>query len=256
MRFLLPFLLALSCHAQQSLLLSGVATVPLPAVVASGPTNTTAGLVNWWKFDEGTGVAAADSVGSANGTFNGSPVWTNGQINSALYFPGSGLIDLAANTAVGNGALTFSCWLIGDSSDFAQTLIYDSNGGSSTGFFVTFNNNGVVLDIVTDGSDCSRGSDLGNGIVGTNYLVCEWGGDVTDASTITIFTNCVEAVYFNTHNGSGTHVANTTSNRHIAGGSTGTFQGGAMDNPMLWNRVLTAGEITNMYQLGLAHRNQ
>jgi subtilisin family serine protease len=44
--------------------------------------------ISHWKFDEGEGTTAYDSVGSNHGTLVNGPVWTSGQINGALDFDG------------------------------------------------------------------------------------------------------------------------------------------------------------------------
>ncbi|MGB5472525.1 MAG: LamG domain-containing protein, partial [Gammaproteobacteria bacterium] len=43
-----------------------------------------------WKFDEGTGPTAFDSVGGNDATLNGNPAWTTGTFGDALDFDGSG----------------------------------------------------------------------------------------------------------------------------------------------------------------------
>jgi len=43
--------------------------------------------ISHWKFDEGEGDIAYDSVGSNHGTIYGA-TWTTGQINGALDFDG------------------------------------------------------------------------------------------------------------------------------------------------------------------------
>lgn len=254
MRFILPVLLSvLCCHGQQALLLSGKATVPLAAVASGGITNTTLGLVNWWKFDENTGTTASDSSDSATGTFQGSPAWTNGVINSAISFPGDGLsyLDLSTNTSAGTGAFTFSCLFKGDSTG---TLIYDSDGDSSAGFFIfSPNNTSLAVEVVAGGADCIRTADFGNGFSDWTHLTVTWDGTITDFTTIHVYTNAVETTYVNEVNGSGVHLANTTNTRRIGSGASGgsgnngTFAG-LMDDPRIWNRVLSAGEITNMFQ--------
>ena len=46
-------------------------------------------LVGWWKFDEGSGIIAADSSGNGNdGAFNGNPTWVDGKFGKALHFDG------------------------------------------------------------------------------------------------------------------------------------------------------------------------
>ena len=46
------------------------------------------GLVGHWKFDEGSGNRAVDSVGNAHGKLHGNPTWTRGRIGGALKFDG------------------------------------------------------------------------------------------------------------------------------------------------------------------------
>ena len=54
-------------------------------------------LIAWWKFDEGSGSTAYDSVGSNHGTINGAE-WTTGQIDGALSFDGvDDYVDLDAH---------------------------------------------------------------------------------------------------------------------------------------------------------------
>ncbi|MFH1726777.1 MAG: LamG-like jellyroll fold domain-containing protein [Elusimicrobiota bacterium] len=47
------------------------------------------GKVSQWKFDEGEGTTAGDSVGDNHGTLYDGPVWTAGQVGGALSFDGS-----------------------------------------------------------------------------------------------------------------------------------------------------------------------
>ncbi len=46
------------------------------------------GLIAHWKFDEGGGTVAYDSVGGNDGSLVGGPVWTSGRIGGALDFDG------------------------------------------------------------------------------------------------------------------------------------------------------------------------
>ena len=43
-----------------------------------------AGLLAWWKMDDGSGITAEDSAGDANGTLVNGPVWTTGVVDGAL----------------------------------------------------------------------------------------------------------------------------------------------------------------------------
>ncbi|MCU0917178.1 MAG: LamG domain-containing protein [Planctomycetes bacterium] len=48
------------------------------------------GVIAYWKLDEASGVAAADSVGTNHGTLMGNPIWqpTGGKVKGALQFDG------------------------------------------------------------------------------------------------------------------------------------------------------------------------
>src|SRR5258708_834684 len=132
-------LFALSCHAQQTLLLNGQSTVPLPAASGQAITNTTSGLVNWWKFDENTGTTAADSVGSANGSFASganSPAWTTAQINSGIISGVSTWINLSANTAFSGNPFSVSVWVFPTNSSASGSMLYDSDNDNAAGFWI------------------------------------------------------------------------------------------------------------------------
>ena len=66
------------------------------AVIASIILATTAfaqvypdGMVSYWKFDEGEGSSAFDSVGNNHGTLENNPEWTTGKVGQALDFNGT-----------------------------------------------------------------------------------------------------------------------------------------------------------------------
>ena len=67
-------------------------------------------LVAHWKFDEGTGTIAYDSVGDNDGTLNGDPNWTTGQVDGALAFDGQHDHISLPNNAVTTTEFTLSAW--------------------------------------------------------------------------------------------------------------------------------------------------
>jgi parallel beta-helix repeat protein len=69
-------------------------------------------LVSWWKLDEGSGTTAADSASNNNGTLNGNPVWTTGQIDGALSFDGnSDYVDIGDKSSLELSSFTISAWI-------------------------------------------------------------------------------------------------------------------------------------------------
>ncbi len=214
-----------------------------------GITNTTLGLHNWWKMDEGTGTTTADSSDSATGTLSGSPTptWISGQINGAIELTGgfsSTWIDLAANTV--DGPLTITAWV--KSSTYAgacstQIIIFDSDNDTSHGF---------VLErgrfIVVYSSQDLRRVYLDDLTTGWSHVAVTWDG-TTSFTGVHIYTNAVEVVYTSGQNGTGSHGINTTANRYVGAGQ-GHAQGvcGDLDDVRLYTRVLDSGEITNIFQ--------
>ena len=71
--------------------------------------NTTAGPVAHWKFDEGSGGIAYDSVGSNHGSISGAQ-WTTGVIGGALEFDGVNDYVALQNNAVTTTEFTVAGW--------------------------------------------------------------------------------------------------------------------------------------------------
>jgi Concanavalin A-like lectin/glucanases superfamily len=82
-----------------------------PATVAA------AGLVAYWKFDEGSGTLATDSSGGGNdGVLVNGTMWTVGKFGSALSFDGiDDLVFIGQGRLNGTGDITISAWIKSDS---------------------------------------------------------------------------------------------------------------------------------------------
>ena len=69
--------------------------------------------VSYWRFDDESGPTADDSIGSNDGTVSGA-TWTNGKVDGALSFNGSGdYVDISSVSwsAIGTGDFTISAWI-------------------------------------------------------------------------------------------------------------------------------------------------
>jgi len=74
------------------------------------------GLVANWKFDDGSGGTAIDSVGTNNGILFGDTTWTAGRIGTALSFDGDGdyvAVDGGVDALAGD-SLTAQLWIRAD----------------------------------------------------------------------------------------------------------------------------------------------
>ncbi|UCE47167.1 MAG: CotH kinase family protein, partial [Phycisphaerales bacterium] len=75
----------------------------------SGPDE---GMVAYWKFDDGSGNTAEDSVGTNNGSLKGNTSWTSGRIGRALSFDGNGdYVAISGVDALAGNSLTAQAWV-------------------------------------------------------------------------------------------------------------------------------------------------
>jgi hypothetical protein len=91
------------------------------------------GLVAWWKFDEGSGSAAADSSGSnLHGTIAGNPAWVDGPAGKALRFDGDGdFVDIGNDSRFNlTGQITVAAWIKVDAFDREWQAIITKGDGS------------------------------------------------------------------------------------------------------------------------------
>ena len=117
------------------------------------------GLVAYWKLNEASNTAAADSAGSNTGTISGNYTWTTGRINNALSLSG-GSMSAASAASLNFGTGSFSVEMWGKYRDFtypkAWFMIKKSNvcyTAGSPGWDVghTYNENGIVV-CLSDGT--------------------------------------------------------------------------------------------------------
>ena len=66
-------------------------------------------MVSYWRFEEGTGITAYDSIDGNDGTLNG-PSWTSGQVNGALDFGGLSYVEVPNSEALNPEHLTLELW--------------------------------------------------------------------------------------------------------------------------------------------------
>ena len=76
-------------------------------------SNVSAELVAHWKFDDGAGSTATDSVGNAHpGTIGGTANWVAGQVGGALDFDGStNYVDIGGVQPVISGTFSLAMWI-------------------------------------------------------------------------------------------------------------------------------------------------
>jgi fibronectin type 3 domain-containing protein len=106
----------------------GGASTP-EANVTSGAAD--ADLAGWWALDDGSGTAALDwSAYARHGTLGGDPAWTPGITGGALDFDGTGdLVDLDSAILDGVDDMTVSLWFR-TSKDGVQAMLSGANASN------------------------------------------------------------------------------------------------------------------------------
>jgi len=204
------------------------------------------GLVGYWNFNDGSGTTAEDKSGQGNnGTLtNMDPAtdWVDGKVGSgALDFDGSNdYVDAGSSSSLRfhTGDFTVTGWIKSDSLTGTRTLgttYLDLN----TGWF--FGTSNSKLGYYTNAWKSAN----------TTLVTGQWYhiGITVDASGNYIF-------YLNGNSdgsGASTLPANTTESFKIgaygASGGLGRFDG-LIDEVRIYNRALSANEISRLYNLG------
>jgi len=95
-------------------------TVVSMATIASAQEYPS-GIVSYWKFDEGSGTIAYDSVGSNDGALSGAS-WILGQVGGALDFSGSDYIEVPNSEALNPEHLTLELWTYPTSTGYYRSM--------------------------------------------------------------------------------------------------------------------------------------
>jgi subtilisin family serine protease len=215
-------------------------------------------LVGWWKFDEGGGTTAYDSAGFNDGTLVNGPVWTTGQINGALSFDGvDDYVGVSAASAFDferTDTFTLSVWYKGSSSsstilskmdyalDYRGYDIFLNSGYVEAHLVSTWSNNAICVDgtlyPVTDSL--------------WHYIVVTYDGS-NSASGLKIYVDGMEETTSVYRDSLSSTIRNSVSFK-VAARSNGAgalhYLDGLADDVRVYNRVLSAEEIEELYREG------
>ena len=84
------------------------------------------GLIAYWKFDEGEGDTAHDSIGDNDGVIHNGATWVPGKVGNALSFDGDDDRVRLPSRVISGDTLTVNLWVKTDDNHF--TLISGANG--------------------------------------------------------------------------------------------------------------------------------
>ncbi|MEN9622185.1 MAG: hypothetical protein RLZZ67_619 [Candidatus Parcubacteria bacterium] len=209
------------------------------------------GLVGWWRLDEGTSTVAHDFSGLGNGgVLVGSPTWVAGKKGGALQFSGSSqsVNSIPTNSfPTGTNPVSMFAWIKTTSTVRESALSY---GNSATGQAATLN----VNQIATNGRFMV---DFYNSYADSGVVVNDgrWHhvgfSTVGNTTTVTMYVDGV--AYAGTLSGAAPNIAagtNAQIGRWItagAGDTGGYYFNGSVDDPRVYNRVVSAAEVQALY---------
>lgn len=231
----------------------------------NGVTNDTSGLIAWYRFNEGSGTNVSDSSGNGNnGALMGdNPVWTNGIVGGAVTFDGANDVQIA-NTNITedctNWTITF--WLQSTNLQMAgyATFAHEAAicgkcvyGGLSievSGWEIL--NDGdpdTLLGPIEDSNgdyDVSGHDPTGFSDGAWHFVVCEWSSPILQPNVYTDTFFIGGGIESSAPN----PVTETTNTSHLIIGDDGTHinMTGSLCDFRIYNRVLSAGEIYDLYR--------
>ncbi len=210
------------------------------------------GLVGYWSMEDATGTKATDFSGNNNtGTLTNGPVWTTGKYGKAVSFDGTNDY-LSTNLSTAYSPLTVSLWLKATSPTTNQTFISKTSSGNSFLAWIGRNNNSVGQGTSGDGK-VSFALDSGSfyKITSTSVLSANtWYYIVMQCGTagLNLYINGALEANNATTNCHSNSTAFQFGNDNWSGG--GEYFGGSLDDLRIYNRALTATEISNLYNTG------
>jgi hypothetical protein len=198
-------------------------------------------IAAWWKFDEGTGTIAYDSVGNNNGTVYGA-TWTTGKIAGALSFNGtSNYVDCGSGPSNYDN-ITVSAWM---KTSTEGVVVSNRYGSWGYGTWYTLSSTSIAIGDNSQGGyrylnfNATTLDGLWHHVVytknGTNHAI------YVDGSLDQEFTSNADI----------SQNVPTFIGRKWTNSSGVAWFNGVIDDVRIYNRALTAEEVNQIYQSGL-----
>ncbi|MDD5688231.1 MAG: LamG domain-containing protein [Elusimicrobia bacterium] len=212
-----------------------------------------AGLVGYWKFDEGTGTIANDSSGNGNkGTISGCN-WVEGKVKSALEFNGTNAYVNCGNGASLNltDSMTISAWVkvpeLLPQNGIGPIIGKKHLGGTTFGYWLAASEYGIITLSVSNGTV----SDSGQSSTKLAANVWQMLTATFSSGKINYYYN---GVLFDSDNISASITTISSGSENLAIGASSAMDAGGpyffkgiIDEVKLYNRALSADEIKAEY---------
>lgn len=214
------------------------------ALEPQGVGNLNSALASYWKFDDGSGATTVDSSVNATytGTLQGNTSWTTGQINGALSFDGTG--DYVSASPVSTALpVTMCAWFkLGTTGTFNIVSLGDNTLGLNNYVDLRVTNTRLSVYLKAGGISTNKDSSTVASMVGSWHHGC----GVYTASTIQVYLDGNANLAPVSHALVPTGIIETKIGR--LSGSTAYDFNGQLDEVRIYNRALSADEISKLYQ--------
>src|SRR3989344_947475 len=208
---------------------------------ASQTSKITSGLLAYYTFDGAdvyeNGAVVADKSGNGNnGAVTGARVGP-GKIGQALHFDGINDLVNTGSDFIGTSALTISVWVYRENAAGTQRIVGNNRTILST------NTTGRILFISDGSTTISSGNNCADAGKWTHVVVTRTSSGVANFY-------CSSAQYGTADQASGTPTAGTENVFLGNRGSCAEPWDGPLDEIRIYNRVLSAAEIKELYNQG------
>ncbi|MHC4388342.1 MAG: LamG-like jellyroll fold domain-containing protein [Planctomycetota bacterium] len=218
--------------------------------MGSDEVGVCAAMISHWKFEEGNGITAADSVSDNNGTLYGEPNWVTGQVGTyALDFNGtSDYVDVGDQDDLDFGEeadFTVSAWFKTSSSS-AQMIVNKRAKGQTDGYDV-YVQSGNIFARLGDGTTTVTAQSSGQSFANGSWHHAVVVYDRSDK--ITVYVDKVVKAASTSISGLGdtdTTQVFTIGDRNDVGWHA--YFNGEIDDVIVFDRCLTAEEVKHLYQ--------
>jgi hypothetical protein len=250
---------ATSCANPFSLTTTGSSVKTNPILFLKNGTTSvgTSGLVGYWKFDEGVGSTAFDSSGNKSGTIYGNPTWVDARFGSALNFNGyEDYVDVGNDPVINvNSEVSVSAWIIASSyssGSYERVIekgLWTPQGERGSYRFVRDIDVPQFAFQVYDTSSVAQSCGFMNWqdlTIGRLY-------HLVGTYTPTEIRCYVDGVLTDSNTDSFGNIQQTADPLVIGANSWGTENfNGIIDEVMIWNRALSAGEVRELFKSSVA----
>ncbi len=238
-----------------TVVLMGCFLVAIHAPAQPSCTPPPSGLVSWWQGENSTADAADGNTGTWAG-FGNTNTYGTGLVGQAFVFDGThrDRVDLGNPPNLQLQNFTIEGWIKRSSTTVAAFDVLGADGSvaGEGGVVVGYGRDGYVLAVINDGRLVLGKTDIA-AVISTNTVAdTNWHHvAVTKAGSNVVFY--IDAV---PEAASGPFTAVFAFDTSIAIGSRGDARGGTffgqVDEPAIFNRALTTGEIQAIYAAGSA----